>query len=235
MDWKSYSSQITFSDTVYDDGLRAYLLKVYNYMLMGLTLTGITAFVISSNPLLFKLLFTTPLIWIAILAPLGMVFYLSYKIDSITSSKAQAAFWIFSTLMGISLAYIPYLYEGKSLARVFFITAGTFGATSLYGYTTKRDLTSLGSFMMMGIFGIVIASLVNVFLQSSAVQFAVSVLGVLIFTGLTAWNTQEIRQSFSPEETTETSSKKSIIHALTLYLNFINLFMMFLRLMGDRR
>ncbi|MCP4922404.1 MAG: Bax inhibitor-1/YccA family protein [bacterium] len=235
MDRKSYSTHATSSAAAYDEGLRTYLLKVYNYMLVGLGLTGVTAFVVASSPALFNLFFGTPLRWVILLAPLGMVFYLSSRMNSMTASKAQGAFWIFSTLMGASLAYIPHLYDGASLARVFLITAGTFGAMSLYGYTTKRDLTAMGSFMVMGIFGIILASIVNMFLQSSGLQFAVSALGVVIFTGLTAWDTQKIKQSYLAGEGIEMSSKKAIMGALTLYLDFINLFLMLLRLMGDRR
>jgi FtsH-binding integral membrane protein len=173
--------------------------------------------------------------WVVALAPLGIVMYMSFGINSMSSSRAQTVFWIFAALMGASLSSIFVVYTGTSISRVFFITAGTFGAMSLYGYTTKKDLTSLGSFLIMGLIGILIASIVNIFLKSSAMYFVISVLGVLIFVGLTAYDTQKIKNMYLESDGNEVMSKKAIMGALTLYLDFINLFIMLLRLFGQRR
>ena len=169
------------------------------------------------------------------LAPLGVVFYMSFNIAKMTSAKAQSTFWVFAALMGASLSSIFLMYTGESITRVFFITAGTFGAMSIYGYTTKRDLTKLGSFLMMGLFGIIIASIVNIFMKSSMMYFVISILGVLIFVGLTAYDTQKIKNMYLVSDSGELMGKKAVMGALTLYLDFINLFIMLLRLFGQRR
>jgi FtsH-binding integral membrane protein len=173
--------------------------------------------------------------WLVMLAPLGIVFYMSFGINKMSSSKAQTVFWIFAALMGLSLSWILLVYTGKSVARVFFITSATFGAMSLYGYTTKRDLTKLGSFLMMGLIGIIIASLINIFMKSSMMYFVISILGVLIFVGLTAYDTQKIKNMYVESDSGELIGKKAVMGALTLYLDFINLFIMLLRLFGQRR
>ena len=236
---------------IVDQGLREYMLKVYNYMASGVFLTGVISL------LLFRLsggydiqvtstgiqnltpigqaLFASPLMWVVMLAPLGIVIYMSFGIRKMSAAKAQTTFWIFAALMGASLASIFLVYTGASITRVFFITAGTFGAMSIYGYTTKRDLTKLGSFLMMGLIGIIIASLVNIFLKSSMMYFVISILGVLIFVGLTAYDTQKIKNMYSASDTGELIGKKAVMGALTLYLDFINLFIMLLRLFGQRR
>jgi hypothetical protein len=177
----------------------------------------------------------SPLGWIVTLAPIGVAFFFSFRIGSMSLGTAQLTFWIFSALMGMSLSSVFMIYTGTSITRVFFITAATFGAMSLYGYTTKRDLTSLGSFLFMGMIGILIASLVNIFIGSPAIYFAVSVLGVLIFTGLTAYDTQKIKETYWAGDDGAVLGKKAIFGALNLYLDFINLFIMLLRLFGDRR
>ena len=218
-----------------DVGLREYMLKVYNFMASGLALTGAVAYGMTLSETAMQLIFGTPLFWVVALAPLGFVFYLSSRMDRIQASTAQTLFWIFSALMGMSLASIFIVYTGTSIARVFFITAGTFAGMSLYGYTTKRDLTGLGSFMFMGLIGIIIASLVNLFLQSSGLQFMISVIGVLVFVGLTAYDTQSIKNIYSGTDSDEVQSKKAIMGALRLYLDFINLFIMLLHLFGARR
>ncbi len=218
-----------------DVGLREYMLRVYNYMASGLALTGAVAYGMTLSETAMQLIFGTPLFWVVALAPLGFVFYLSSRMDRIQASTAQTLFWIFSALMGMSLASIFIVYTGTSIARVFFITAGTFAGMSLYGYTTKRDLTGLGSFMFMGLIGIIIASLVNLFLQSSGLQFMISVIGVLVFVGLTAYDTQSIKNIYSGTDSDEVQSKKAIMGALRLYLDFINLFIMLLHLFGARR
>ena len=169
------------------------------------------------------------------LAPLGMVFYLSFRINKMSLSSAQITFWIFATLMGLSLASIFIVYTGASIARVFFICSATFAAMSLYGYTTKRDLTAMGGFLIMGLFGIIIASIVNIFMQSPAMYFAISIIGVLVFVGLTAYDTQKIKNMYYATDSKVQSGKKAIMGALTLYLDFINLFIMLLRLFGQRR
>ena len=231
-----------------DEGLRAYMLKVYNYMATGVLLTGIVALIsfnisvvtdasgaIVSFTEFGNTLFFSGFKWLVMLAPLGIVFYMSFGINKMSSSKAQTVFWIFAALMGLSLSWILLVYTGKSVARVFFITSATFGAMSLYGYTTKRDLTKLGSFLMMGLIGIIIASLINIFMKSSMMYFVISILGVLIFVGLTAYDTQKIKNMYVASDSGELMGKKAVMGALTLYLDFINLFIMLLRLFGQRR
>ena len=238
----------TQTTVVMDEGLRAYMLKVYNYMATGVLLTGIVALIsfnisvvtdasgaIVSFTEFGNTLFFSGFKWLVMLAPLGIVFYMSFGINKMSSSKAQTVFWIFAALMGLSLSWILLVYTGKSVARVFFITSATFGAMSLYGYTTKRDLTKLGSFLMMGLIGIIIASLVNIFMKSGLMYFVISILGVLIFVGLTAYDTQKIKNMYVESDSGELIGKKAVMGALTLYLDFINLFIMLLRLFGQRR
>ena len=218
-----------------DEGLRAYMLRVYNYMSAGLALTGIVAFFTSQSPQLMAAVYGTPLAWVVMLAPLGLVIFMSARINKMSAASAQLTFWVFSGLMGLSLAYIFLVYTGASITRVFFITTSMFAGMSLYGYTTKRDLSGIGSFLIMGLIGLIVASIINIFLQSSAMHWAISVIGVLIFVGLTAYDTQKIRRMYSEADGAETESKKSIMGALTLYLDFINLMMMLLHLFGNRR
>jgi len=231
-----------------DAGLRDYMLKVYNYMASGLALTGLVAYMLFqatavTGPTgdivgltnLGVSLYTGPMMWIVALAPLGVVMYMSFGIRNMSASRAQTMFWVFAFLMGLSLSTIFLTYTQASIARVFFITATTFGAMSIYGYTTKRDLTAMGSFLFMGLIGIIIASIVNIFMQSSMMYFVISVLGVLIFVGLTAYDTQKIKNMYMAYDSGEVSAKKAIMGALTLYLDFINLFIMLLRLFGARR
>ena len=233
---------------VWDEGLRSYMLKVYNYMATGVLLTGIiallsfkisvvtdTAGAITGFTSFGNALFFSGLKWVVMLAPLGIVFYMSFGINKMSSAKAQTVFWIFAALMGLSLSWILLVYTGVSVARVFFITSATFGAMSIYGYTTKRDLTKFGSFLMMGLIGIIIASLVNIFLKSTMMYFIISILGVLIFVGLTAYDTQKIKNMYAASDSGELMGKKAVMGALTLYLDFINLFIMLLRLFGQRR
>jgi FtsH-binding integral membrane protein len=217
-----------------DVGLRQYMLSVYNYMGLGLAITGLVAFVVASSPALYEPIFLTPLKWVVMLAPLGFVFFLGARITSMSASAAQLTFWAFAAVMGLSLASVFLVFTGESIARVFFITAGTFGAMSLYGYTTGRDLSGWGSFLFMGLIGIIIASIVNIFLVSSALHFAVSVIGVLVFTGLTAYDTQQIKETYYELDASDVMAKKAIMGALRLYLDFINLFMMLLHLFGNR-
>ena len=218
-----------------DVGLRNYMLRVYNYMATGLGLTGLTAYFVAITPSLFNAIYGTPLYWVVALAPLGFVFYLSARLHKISFAKAQTVFWIFSGVMGLSMAYIFIAFTGASIARVFFITAGTFAGMSLYGYTTKKDLTGWGSFLFMGLIGIIIAMIVNIFLQSGMLSFIISCVGVLVFVGLTAYDTQRIKEMYYASDHPEISGKKAIMGALKLYLDFINLFIMLLRLFGHRR
>ena len=221
-----------------DEGLRSFMLSVYNYMGLGLAITGLVALAVASSPAIYMPIFTTPLKWVVILAPLGFVMFLSARIQAMSVSAAQLTFWLFAGVMGISMASIFLVFTGESIARVFFVTAATFGAVSLYGYTTKRDLSGMGSFLFMGLIGIVIASLVNIFIGSTALQFAVSVIGVLVFTGLTAWDTQRLKEQYLGSlqyAGADIAGKTAVMGALSLYLNFINLFTMLLQLMGNQR
>lgn len=248
LDFNQRSFTKTTDQAVIDEGLRAYMLKVYNYMTTGLLLTGLVAYFFGKASIVTgemgqivgvtsvgALLFGSPLKWVVMLAPLGFVFYLSAKINKMSVSSAQITFWIFSAIMGLSLASIFIVYTQASIARVFFISSGTFAAMSLYGYTTKKDLTKLGGFLFMGLIGIIIASLVNLFFQSSALHFAISVIGVLVFVGLTAYDTQSIKNMYYAGDSESVGGKKALMGALRLYLDFINLFIMLLRLFGQRR
>ena len=218
-----------------DVGLRAHMLRVYNYMASGVALTGIVAMLASGSPTLMNAIFGTPLAWVVMLAPLAFVMVISFGINRLSLFASQALFWAFAAVMGLSLSVIFLIYTGESIARVFFITAAAFGALSLWGYTTKRDISGWGSFLFMGLIGIIIAGVVNLFMQSSAMQFAISVIGVLVFAGLTAYDTQKIKNEYSELHDQETSGKLAVMGALRLYLDFINLMMMLLRLFGTRR
>ena len=236
-----------------DEGLRSYMLKVYNYMGIGLVVTGLVAWfanqaafttdptqsvgALANGQMVTQwgaLLYTSPLMWVVALAPLGIVLVLSFGINKLSVPAAQAIFWGFSALMGLSLSSIFMVYTDASIAKVFFITAATFGAMSIYGYTTKRDLTGVGNFMIMGLIGLIIASVVNIFMQSSMLEFAISAIGVVIFVGLTAYDTQKIKESYDSSMGSDVLAKGAIMGALSLYLDFINLFMMQLRLFGNR-
>lgn len=225
----------TSAQEAIDVGLRAHMLRVYNYMASGLALTGIVAYFVANTPSIANAIFGTPLMWVAMLAPLAFVMVLSFGIQKMSFATAQAVFWAYAAVMGLSLASILMVFTGASVARVFFITAGTFAAMSLYGYTTKSDLSRFGSFLFMGLIGIIIASVVNIFVASSALQFAISVIGVLIFTGLTAYDTQKIKEIYLESDSSEIAGKKALMGALSLYLDFINLFVMLMQLIGVRR
>jgi len=248
-DYRAYPNQSATTTAVLDAGLRAYMLRVYNWMSSGLLLTGIVAYAIAHTGAMdafYPLVQTasgrlvrapTALAYIAMFAPLAFVLVLSFGVNRLSTPATQALFWAFCAAMGASLTSIFVVYTGESIVRVFFITAATFAATSLYGYTTKSDLSRMGSFMMMGLFGIIIASLVNIFMQSSALQFAISIIGVVVFVGLTAWDTQRIKADYvqyAYAEGTDQAAKRGVFDALSLYLNFINLFMFLLQIMGVR-
>jgi FtsH-binding integral membrane protein len=239
--------QATIADTM-DTGLRAHMLRVYNYMTGALALTGLVAWVVANSPPLLNAFYhetmtsngvalsPTILGWVVMLAPLAMVFFLSFRIMQMSQAAAQATFWTYAALTGASLASILIVYTGASVAMTFFVTAATFGAMSLYGYTTKRDLTGFGNFLFMGLIGILLASLANFFFKSPAINFVVSVLGVLIFTGLTAWDTQKIKNTYyQVGGDTAVAGKAAIMGALALYLDFLNIFLFLLRFMGNRR
>lgn len=224
-----------------DQGLRSYMLGVYNYMASGLAVTGAVAagtfmLAVQNGQLtpFGETLFQSPLKWIFVLAPVALVFFLSFRIQAMRAATAQAVFWIYAALNGVAFSTLGLVYSGSSITRVFFISAATFGALSLWGYTTKRDLTGWGSFLFMGLIGIIIASLVNLFWPNGAMQFVISVAGVLVFAGLTAYDTQKIKEMYFEADDGETMSKKILMGALTLYLDFINLFLMLLRLFGNR-
>jgi len=233
---------------VIDEGLRAYMIRVYNYMASGVAITGVVAYAIYAMSVVTgadgtitgltsfgNLMYASAFKWVVIFAPLAMVFFLSLRIENMSVGTAQGLFWLFSALMGASISSIFLVYAGESIARVFFITAAAFGALSLWGYTTKKDISGWGSFLFMGLIGIIIASLVNLFIGSTALQFAVSVIGVLVFAGLTAYDTQQIKEMYSAQDDGTIAGKKAVMGALRLYLDFINLFMMLLQLFGDRR
>ena len=234
---------------VWDAGLRAYMLKVYNYMASGVALTGFIALLFFKMAVVTQgdqivgvtsfgnTIYNSGLAWVIALSPLAIIIYMSFGAAKLSVARAQTLFWIFAALMGASLSSIFVQYTQTSITRVFFITAGTFGAMSIYGYTTKKDLTKLGSFCLMGLFGIIIASLVNIFLGSERTYFVISIIGVLVFVGLTAYDTQKIKNMYlvSASNSKASLSKQAIFAALTLYLDFINLFIFLLRLFGQRR
>ena len=256
-----YAQAAARTGVAIDEGLRAYMLQVYNYMAAGIALTGIVAYIVFSyavttDPALaaksatgatlalhrgmyltsFGLaIYASPLKWVVMLAPLAFVFFLSFRIYKMSVGGAQIAFWLFAAAMGVSLSSIFLVYTGQSITQVFFVTAAAFGGLSLYGYTTRTDLSGWGSFLIMGVIGIVVAGLVNLFLQSSALQFAISVIGVLVFAGLTAYDTQRIKDGYyEVAGNVAAASKAAIMGALNLYLDFINMFVMMLQLFGNR-
>ena len=223
-------------DTSVDAGLRAFMLGIYNNMSIGLAITGLVAFFASQSQVVMQTIYGTPLKWVVLFAPLGFVFYLSARVMKMSPGAARGWFFAFAAVMGLSLSSIFHIYTGLSIAKVFFITAASFGALSLWGYTTNRNLTAMGSFMMMGLFGLIIAMVVNIFLKSAAVDFAVSAIGVLVFAGLTAWDTQRLKHSYYQiGADAAMAGRVAIMGALSLYLDFLNLFLFLLRLMGGGR
>jgi uncharacterized protein len=226
---------------VIDQGLRSYMLRVYNYMAVGLGLTGLAAVAtfmaaVDNGQLTSfgQLLFASGFRWVVIFAPLALVFFITFRVQRMSVAAAQLTFWIYASLVGVSFASLGLVYAHESIARVFFITAASFGGLSLWGYTTKRNLTGMGSFLFMGLIGLILASLVNLFLQSSAMQFVISSVGVLVFAGLTAYDTQRIKEMYFEADDAATAGRKAIMGALTLYLDFINMFLMLLQLFGNR-
>ena len=219
----------------YDAGLRAHMQRVFSYMGGGLALTGLIAFLVANTPLAMLVFGSKITAYLAMFAPLAFVMFMGFKLQNASASTAQTMFWVFCSLMGLSMASIFMVFTNASIARVFFITAATFSGMALWGYTTKKDLSSFGSFLLMGVLGLFIASLVNIFMASSMLHWVVSVAGVGIFTGLTAYDTQNIKQNYSAHWGEEANNKLAVIGALSLYMNFINAFQFLLSLMGDRR
>ena len=226
-----------------DEGLRKHMLRVYNYMTLGLGLTGAVAFAVATVPALRDLFYVMqgnvlvgvkPLAYVVMFAPLAFILVMSFGINRLKASTAQLLFWLFAGVMGASLSNVLLIYTGTSVARTFFITAAAFGTLSLYGYTTKRDLSAMGKFLFIGLVGLIIAMIVNIFLGSSGLQFAISVIGVLIFAGLTAYDTQKIKEMYLESDSQEVAQKKAIMGALNLYLDFINMFLFLLQFLGAR-
>jgi FtsH-binding integral membrane protein len=243
-----YGTTVARDRVAVDEGLRSYMLRVYNYMTLGLAITGAVALgtflmAVTVDPVtgarsltqIGQLLYASPLKWVVIFAPLALVFFLSFRIDRLSVGAAQALFWFYAALVGLSLSVIFLVFTGQSITRVFFITAASFGALSLFGYTTKRDLSGLGTFLFMGLIGVIIASLVNIWLASSMLQWIVSVAGVLVFAGLTAYDTQQIKEMYYVGDDGTVAGRKAVMGALRLYLDFINLFTMLLQLFGQRQ
>jgi FtsH-binding integral membrane protein len=217
-----------------DPALRAYMLRVYDFMAGGLAVSGVTSYLAISTDL-YQQLAATPLIWLIVLAPLGMVFFLSIRIDTMRPAAAQLAFWIYAVVMGLSLSGVLLVYSGVGVTKAFLAAAATFSATSLYGYATARDLTRLGSFLIMGLVGLILASFISLLFASSMLETTISLVGVMLFAALTAYDTQRIKSIYLERAQSEAISNKAVIGALTLYLDFINLFLMMLRFTRDRR
>jgi FtsH-binding integral membrane protein len=231
-----------------DAGLRAYMIRVYNTMALGVALTGIVSWFtynaavvtneagkIVSLTTFGQAIFSGPALIVLFLGTLGLVFFMSFRVQTLSVGTATGLFYLYAGLLGLMLASVFMVYTGTSIARVFFITAASFGALSLYGYTTQRDLTAMGSFLIMGLFGLILASIVNIFLASSALEFVISAVGVLVFAGLTAYDTQRIKEMYDVSDDGTVAGRKAVMGALSLYLDFINMFLMLLRLFGDRR
>jgi uncharacterized protein len=233
-DWRGRPLDVAAAPGVIDAGLRAYMLRIYNYMAAALAVTGVVAYGAAQSGF-YAQIAGTPLVWLVMLAPLGFVLVLSFGVQRMSAQTAQLVFWAFAAAMGLSLSGIFLIFTGTSIARTFFITAATFAGMSLWGYTTRRDLAGFGSFLMMGLIGIILASVVNIFLGSTALQFAISVIGVLVFTGLTAYDTQRLKEMYVANLGADLVGKTAIMGALTLYLDFINLFTLLLQLTGTRR
>jgi uncharacterized protein len=230
----AWHTRAQFDRVQFDEGLRQHMLRVYNYLGLGLVITGLVAWFVGTTPALYVPIFSSPLKWVVMLAPLAFVFFFSFRIHALSAATAQMLYWAFCGLMGLSLASVFLVFTGVSIARTFFIAATMFAAMSLYGYTTKRDLSNYASFLFMGLIGVVIASLVNLFLASSMLQFVVSVAGVIVFTGLTAFDTQRIKESYAEHHDSESTQKLAVFGAFSLFLNFINLFQLLLNLTGQR-
>lgn len=232
------------TESVVDAGLRQYMIKVYNYMSGGLCITALVAYLIANTSIRTafynynpagQLIGMSGLGWLALIAPFIMIFAFGWVISRGSLRQVQGTFWAFAAVMGASLAPILWVYTGASVTRIFLITAAMFGGMSIYGYTTKKDLSAMGSFMIMGVWGIIIASIVNLFLKSPGLYYAISFITVIAFTGLTAFDTQRIRAMYFEQDGSDTLSRKAIAGALSLYMDFINMFIALLNLFGERR
>ncbi len=220
-----------------DEGLRTHFQRVYNTMALGLVVTGITAYGVAMTPDLFRAVHGTFLGLIIALSPLGIIFFglTPHRMHQMSVGKVSALYYLLTALMGVSLSYIFLAYSGESITRVFFITAAMFACTSVYGYTTRKDLSAMGSLMVMGLIGLIIASLVNIFMQSSMMSFVISWVGVIVFTGLTAWDTQNIKEMYRSSHGGGVNAKLAVMGALSLYMNFIMLFQFLIQFIGERR
>ena len=223
------------ADASVDQGLRTYMLGVYNMMALGVALTGVVAYLVGSNEALMQMIYAPPLRYVVMFAPLAVVMFFSFRINQMSAGTAQLTFWVYAALVGASISFIFTAYTGGSVAKIFFITAAAFGSLSLYGYTTQKNLSGWGTFLFMGVIGVVIASLVNIWLKSEMISFVTSIIGVLIFAGLTAYDTQKIKSLYYAGDSHDAMSKKITCGALQLYLDFLNMFMFLLRLFGGRR
>ena len=247
---RNYAARSSYGEraAVIDAGLRAYMIRIYNYMAAGVAITGVVSYLtfnaaavtnqagqITGLTPFGQAIYGGPLMIVLFLGTLGMVFFLSFRINKLQVGTALTLFMVYAGLLGLMLSSIFMTYTGASITRTFFISAASFGALSLYGYTTQRDLSPIGSFLVMGLFGLILAIIVNIFLKSTGLDFAISAIGVLIFAGLTAWDTQKIKEMYSANDDGTVSGRKAVMGALTLYLDFINLFLFLLRFMGDRR
>ncbi len=231
---RQYMPRAGVDAAAFDEGLRSYMLGIYNYMASAVALSGIVAFLVAGSPAVSQLLFGTPLKWVVMLAPLGFIMLMSFRFEKMSKPALLAMFWIFAALMGASMAAILLVFTGASVARAFFIAAGMFAGVSIYGYTTKADLTKFSTFLIVGLIGLVVASLVNIVVQSSMMQFVISAVSVLVFCGLTAWDTQRLKDTYAESAGTEMEGKLAVMGALSLYLNFVNLFQALVHLVGNK-
>jgi hypothetical protein len=229
-----WTARATMPQVGVDAGLRNYMLRVYNYMAGGLAITGVVAYFAAASGL-YARIFGTPIYWVVVFAPLALVLLLSFRIQKMSLGAAQLTFWAYAALVGLSLSGLFIVYTGASIAQTFFITAVTFLAMSIYGYTTRSDLSRFGSFLLMGLIGIIVAGLANMFFHSPGLQFAISIIGVLVFVGLTAWDTQRIKEMYFDGDSAVVVGKKAVMGALSLYLDFINLFVILMQFTGQRR
>ncbi|OUC04184.1 MULTISPECIES: Bax inhibitor-1/YccA family protein [Ehrlichia] len=229
-------SNVQFQSAYYSVGLRNYLVKVYNYMAMALGLTGVVAFFVSSSPAIISMIYNTPLHWLIVFAPVGLVFLMSYKLNVFSFQTVLTIFFSFAALVGVSISYIFLVYTAASIAKVFFISSSMFGVMAWYGNVTKKDLSQFGTFLFMGVIGIIIASVVNLFFNSGPLHFALSVVAVIVFTGMTAYDAQRIKDMYYKfNDGTDSVNKMAILGATTLYFNYINIFISLLNLQGERR
>lgn len=225
----------TASHVKYNEGLRAFMLRVYNYMAAALVFTGLIAYGISTSPEFLAVIYNSPLFFVVVLAPVGISLFLGFRLERMNVTTAQTLFWVFAALIGMSLSSIFIVYTAESIGRVFFVSASMFAAASIYGYTTKTDLGPIGSFLFMGLIGIIVASVVNMFMHSSQLSWIISFVAVGVFAGLTAYDNQMLKRLYSANWERDHAEKIAILGALNLYLDFVNLFVHLLRLLGDRR